>query len=267
MLTQVRFNIAPVYRIPSPPKEDRPLFVDLTQRHLIGELMDAPDLSPQIHRQALKGLRRINVFSRTAAVVSRAIELNRLAAHEGPIRVLDLACGGGDITAAIAADLYRKGIKAEVVGWDRSETAIEFARNQHLGQQSSQPNPSRLSFEIADAFEGLHAANFDIIYCTLFLHHLTDDESQQLLQAMYRSATQLVLIDDLRRTQIGYTLAVLGCRLLSRSPIVHVDGPLSVRAAFNESELIAMSERCSLPRPSIARHWPSRFLATWKVQR
>ncbi len=266
MLTQAGFKTTPVYRIPSPPKEDRPLFVDLTQRHLIGELMDAPDLSPQIHRQALKGLRRINVFSRTAAVVSQAIEAHRVADHDRTIRVLDLACGGGDITAAIAADLLHRGIKAEVVGWDRSETAIEFARKEHLGQ-SSRTNPSRLSFEIADAFDGLCAANFDIIYCTLFLHHLTDDEAQRLLQAMYRSATQLVLIDDLRRTQLGYTLAVLGCRLLSRSPIVHVDGPLSVRAAFNEAELIAMSDRCSLPRPSIVRHWPSRFLATWKVER
>ena len=83
------------------------------------------------------------------------------------------------------------------------------------------------------------------------------------MTGMYQGARHLVLIDDLRRSWIGYGLAVLGCQLLSRSPIVHVDGPLSVRAAFTETEIHCLADACGLPSPKINRHWPHRFLLSW----
>ena len=42
-----------------------------------------------------------------------------------------------------------------------------------------------------------------------------------------------VLVDDLVRSRLGFALVLAGSYLLTRSPVVHTDGPLSVRAALS----------------------------------
>ena len=232
--------------------------MNLTKRYLVGELMDDPNLAEREHHQALHGLRRVNQLSRTASVIAKAIIQHCKREKLAFVRVLDLACGGGDVTEQVAKMLKQAGVTAAVHGWDRSPTAIDFARRQ--GALGGQP---QAQFDVADALVDAPDYSFDVVYCTLFLHHLSDTEADRLLGVMWRLASGLVLIDDLRRSTIGYALAVVGCRLLSRSPIVHVDGPLSVRAAFTEAEILELSDRCDLPCPAIQRHWPHRFLLTW----
>jgi hypothetical protein len=58
-------------------------------------------------------------------------------------------------------------------------------------------------------------------------------------------------------------LAYVGTRLLSASPIVHVDGPLSVAAAFTCVEAQELARRAGLEGATVARRWPFRFLLTW----
>ena len=100
--------------------------------------------------------------------------------------------------------------------------------------------------------------------CSLFLHHLANDEALQLMRSMASAARQAVLIDDLLRTQWGYALCWVGCRILSRSPIVHVDGPLSVQGAFTVPEVRSLADQAGLSGARIKRHWPERFLLSWE---
>ncbi|MGN6543456.1 MAG: methyltransferase domain-containing protein [Aureliella sp.] len=236
--------------------------MDLTERVLEGELMDAPDLEAAPHRAALSALGRINLLSGTASVISRAIiehsAMQRADRRsQASLRILDLACGGGDVTLAVAEKLATAGVRATIEGWDRSPTAVEFAaQRSHLGDVDVQ-------FIERDALALNVEQNFDVVMCTLFLHHLDRAAAIELLSKMYRAASRLVLIDDLRRTRAGYCLAQLACHALSRSRIVHVDGPLSVRAAFTEAELLALSHEAKLPPPVFVRHWPQRFLMRW----
>jgi hypothetical protein len=99
--------------------------------------------------------------------------------------------------------------------------------------------------------------------CTLFLHHLSHDEGLHLLQKMRNAARRAVLIDDLRRTRRGYALAWLGCHLLTRSPIVRVDGPMSVQAAYTVAEARQLASEASFVGAAITTHWPQRFLLQW----
>ncbi len=81
---------------------DEPMcMTPLGERNLQPELMDAPDLDPQSHAQALVALRRVNVLSRTAAVVWSAIRPLARSQPDRPLRVLDVASGGGDVTLGI----------------------------------------------------------------------------------------------------------------------------------------------------------------------
>jgi hypothetical protein len=64
---------------------------------------------------------------------------------------------------------------------------------------------------------------------------------------------------------MGYALALLGCRMLSASRVVHRDGPVSVAAAFTPDEFLRLVEKAGLKGASLTRHWPCRFLLTWKA--
>jgi hypothetical protein len=85
-----------------------------------------------------------------------------------------------------------------------------------------------------------------------------------LLQKMWRASSQWMLVDDLLRTSLGLFLAHLGCRILTRSPVVHADGPQSVRAAFTREELRELAELAGLPAPEERPHWPQRILLSWR---
>ena len=79
-----------------------PLLVDLSKRRRQPELMDSPELDPAHHAQALRALARINALSLAAGRLW-AILRRRSSGSDGPIRVLDVACGGGDVAMAIQA--------------------------------------------------------------------------------------------------------------------------------------------------------------------
>src|SRR5262245_61758946 len=73
----------------------------LRDRHLQAEWMDRPDLDEGRHREALRGLERINRWSGSARILWHP--LARLAAEipGRPCRVLDVATGGGDVLRAL----------------------------------------------------------------------------------------------------------------------------------------------------------------------
>jgi hypothetical protein len=81
---------------------------------------------------------------------------------------------------------------------------------------------------------------------------------------MAAAARRAVLVDDLVRSRLGFALVWMGRYLLTSSPVVHVDGPLSVRAALSIGEARDLAERAGLQGCTIRRHWPERFLLTWR---
>ncbi len=242
------------------------------QRVVEAELMDQPDLSPHLHRQALAGLRRVNWWSGTASVLWRQMERLARERRLRSLSILDLACGGGDVALALRRRAAQAGLSVRIHGHDKSETAIDHAR-----QSASEAGFGDLAFETCDVLEPsssetLEAArgmdpgagrSFDVVYSSLFLHHLSESDGERLLRRMATLGSQLLMVDDLCRSAAGYWLAQVGCQLLSRSRIVHVDGPMSVRAAFRESEALALAARAGWQDARLERHWPQRFLLSW----
>ncbi|MCC6509407.1 MAG: methyltransferase domain-containing protein, partial [Pirellulaceae bacterium] len=182
--------------------------MDLKERVLEGELMDAPDLEAGLHHQALQGLQRVNWLSGTARIISRAIlQAMKSAPKSAPWRILDLACGGGDVTLEVSQQLRRAGVAVHIEGWDRSGTAIAYARERarrmataNSDTASSDTASGQVQFHEHDAFDLNVDRQFDVVMCTLFLHHLDRQSATDLLSRMYRASRQLVLVDDLRRT-------------------------------------------------------------------
>jgi 2-polyprenyl-3-methyl-5-hydroxy-6-metoxy-1,4-benzoquinol methylase len=228
----------------------------LEQRNPQPELMDQPDLDPERHRHALRGLRRINALSGSAGILWPAIADYVRTRKPNRVRVLDVACGGGDVAVALARRARRQKLDVGVTGCDISPVAVEAARR--LAPDGAVP------FFRLDVLREPLPNGYDVIACSLFLHHLSDGDALELLRNMAEAAEGMVLVSDLRRTRTGYGLAWAGCRLLSRSPVVHVDGPRSVAAAFTPDELMALAARAGLAGAQVTRHWPQRMLLTWR---
>jgi hypothetical protein len=61
-------------------------------------------------------------------------------------------------------------------------------------------------------------------------------------------------------------LAQLGTRVLSRSSVARIDGPLSVKAARTIKEYQQLFEEAGLLEPVLQRTWPERVCVTWNHQ-
>ena len=229
----------------------------LGQRDLQPELMDQPQLDPLEHALALLGLARVNWFSRSDAIFWPTLRSFALEQKGGPLRVLDVACGGGDVTCALAKRARRAGLDVKIAGCDLSDIALSVARKQAASSGET------IEFFQHDVLSEPLPARFDVVICSLFLHHLDEAEAVAVLRSMSQAARRAVLVNDLVRSRSGYLLAVFGTRLLSRSRIVHIDGPLSVAGAFTPDEALQLCEQAGLNGATVSRHWPQRFLLTW----
>lgn len=227
------------------------------QRVLEPELMDDPALGVEQHHRALDGLIRINRASGTAARLAQAIETLTPPADR-PLRILDVATGSGEVPLALAARAKHRGHRWQLLGSDISPTAIAYASERAAQQQHA------IEFLTHNALAAPLPSDCDVVLCSLFTHHLTNDEAVLLLSRMRAAARQMVLVDDLRRSNWGLLVAYVGTRVLSRSRIVHVDGLRSVRAAFTPDELSELANQAGLTGHHISRVWPARQLMVWR---
>jgi 2-polyprenyl-3-methyl-5-hydroxy-6-metoxy-1,4-benzoquinol methylase len=223
------------------------------------ELMDDPAIAEQDHLHALSALARINLVSRTAARLAEGI---RRLLEEGPrparCTVVDVACGGGDVTLDLASRLRRSvSTAAHVVGVDVSSRAI--ARSQAAAVRRG----SEATFDVRDVLaDGCPPC--DVAVSSLFLHHLDDGDATRLLQSMATAARLGLVVSDLVRSRLGLGLAVVGTTILSSSRIARVDGPLSVRAARTPAEYRRLCDAAGLESATIRRVWPERVVIRWR---
>ncbi len=231
--------------------------------------MDEPDLEPALHRQALSGLARINTISRAGSCLLPVIaRLTAGRSSPSPLQVLDVACGGGDVARRLVEAARRRQIPLELTGIDLSPEAIAIARNGAQGTLCS----SQLRFIVADALHGewpppmTGQPRYDVVTSSLFLHHLDEGEVVKLLERMRRAAQWGVVVDDLRRSRLAWWVAWFGVRLLSRSPVVHHDGPLSVQGAFTVQEAKTMAAAAGWQRIRVQLRFPFRWLLSETVR-
>lgn len=230
------------------------------------ELMDDPALGEADHFQALRALARINTLSCTAAQIAAAVPRvvqQRLRHGTGrPLVVVDVGCGGGDVTAGIASRLAqdpRLG-PTRVVGIDISPRAVGYA------QARTTPLSGDVSFSVHDAIAA-GCPPCDVAVSSLFLHHLDDATASALLHSMAASCAEGIVVSDLVRSPVGLALAIVGTRMLSGSRVARMDGPSSVRAARTPAEYRRLLDAAGLGGATISRIWPERVLVTWRNPR
>jgi len=167
------------------------------------------------------------------------------------IDVLEVACGAGDMARALVAWGRTRGFDLRVTATDVSQSALDYAR------RAGSPD-ARLRFVCDDVRRpAWRDGAFDYVTCGLFFHHLTDDEILAALASFDRLARRGVVVNDLRRSRRAWIWTWL--LTWPFHPILHHDGPLSVRRALTPRELRGLAERAGLPWLSTARHFGHRM--------
>lgn len=107
--------------------------------------------------------------------------------------------------------------------------------------------------------DGLHLpfknGSFDRVFCTLVLHHMSDESAVGLLKEMARVAAKRIYVIDLNRHPTAfYTYKMIGRFLLQKFTLE--DGSLSILRSFSPTELLDLAERAELTDVRLER---SRF--------
>jgi SAM-dependent methyltransferase len=229
----------------------------IAERRRQPEWMDEPNLDVLCHEQALQGLARINFWGGATRLFWSRLKAFCQASPDSPLRVLDLASGAGDAAIRLWRRAKRAGLSIQIDGCDRSPTAVEFAR------RAAESRKADVRYFQCDVLHDPLPMDYDVLINSLFLHHLDDSDVVKFLSRAAAVAGRAILITDLVRSRLGLFLALAATRVLTRSPVVHFDGPISVQGAFRLTEFRELAARAGLSGASLTRHWPCHMLLTW----
>jgi 2-polyprenyl-3-methyl-5-hydroxy-6-metoxy-1,4-benzoquinol methylase len=230
----------------------------LRERSRIEEEMDREDLDEVLHREALRGLSRLNALSFAGGILWPGI---RSVAADGPVRVLDVATGAGDIPIRLFARARRAGLPVTLAGCDTSDRAVAYARERAASAAAD------VTFFTHDALAGAFPETADVVVCSLFLHHLSRDEAVSLLARMAAAARRRVIVADLERGRAGWLLAWTAARVFTGSTVVRYDATASVESAFTAREAREMAAEAGLAGARVERCRMFRWRLDWERDR
>jgi SAM-dependent methyltransferase len=192
------------------------------------ELMDRPDpSSPELVR-ALLNLRELNRHFGSHRIIRHF--LNRWLKPGETLTILDACTGFGDIPRLVVEYARQRGSQVKVLAMDMQPATLEIA------QRSSVLFPE-ISYVQADIRSFDPGDRFDIVLCSLALHHFAWREAVEILQRLARLGQRAVLISDLVRSVTGLLGVYLLTSTVFRDPMTKFDGRLSIRRAFSFPEM------------------------------
>lgn len=212
------------------------------------ELIDRPDVRLDDIGAELKTLetanRRLGGHQLVLEHVDRFIR--RLNVRE--LRVLDLGTGIADIPRALVAWSRPRGLRMQVTAIDLNEKVLAFAR------QSCREWPE-IELKRCDMLSLPFDRNsFDLVICSLALHHFERHDAVVLLRAIQEIARTGYIVNDLRRNWFSIALTEVLSRIVIKDPIVKHDARSSCRAAFTIKELRMLAQEAGLTKYQISRH-------------
>lgn len=212
------------------------------------ELIDESGISLDELSANLQDLERVNRLFGGTHLVLRYLRPMLRRACSGEIQLLDVATGGADIPVAIVRWARRQGVRIRIVGIDKNPQMLR-ASEERIRQYPE------VRLELADALALPYPPeSFDIVLCSLALHHLTYAEGIELLASLNKIGRWGFIVNDLLRSWHGYFLTWLAMHLFCRGRLVRHDGPLSIRRAYTMRELREMVERAGIQGVRIRSH-------------
>jgi ubiquinone/menaquinone biosynthesis C-methylase UbiE len=204
-------------------------------RRIEPEFLDEAD--PREAEENLKDIIRLNESFGGHAIVRDL--LKRAVERDDQFSMLDVGAASGDTARLVSSEYPR----ARIVSFDLNAFNFRLA-----------PRPKVRG----DAFELPFAAkSFDLVFCSLFLHHFEDEKVVDLLRDFARLARKAVLISDLERHTLAYWFLPATKWIYRWHWMTVHDGKISIRAAFTGDELRSLAERAGMIDVGVSVHRPA----------
>jgi SAM-dependent methyltransferase len=149
--------------------------------------MSADDGHRYVIAGGAQGVDRLRILGRIVAPTTRAL-LERAGVRPG-MACLDVGCGGGDSTAALAAIA---GPAGRVVGLDADATAIGLAR-----QAAASSGLGHVEFRVGAAGQGEATAEYDVVYARFLLTHLGEPGAAVAWMLAQLRPRGLLVVEDI----------------------------------------------------------------------
>lgn len=203
--------------------------------------MDLPHQDSEALRKDLQHLAALNRTFGARRIV--AALFHQLTERMRRVVLVDLASGYCDHARHLVARGRHRRQEVTVLAMDYQLKTLQIARQ-------ATPADHKIFFVQADARQlPLRSRQADLVFCSLALHHFSDEDALTVLREMKRAGRIGSACVDLVRSR----LAAFGIWLLTtfivRDPMVRHDARVSIRRAFTTGEMKNLAERAGWKGP------------------
>lgn len=227
--------------------------INTSQRTSEPEIMDDFHMEGDTLRLTLDEIAKINrLLGGNRITVQGIQQLLQSIPIDKHVSIVDLGCGNGDMLRTIADYGRKTGRKLTLTGIDANRFTIAHAITLSAGYD--------INYRVQDIFSNEFArTSYDIVLCTLTLHHFGDEEMLALLGLLQRNARIGIVINDLHRSRMAYYLFGLFSFVWRLGPMAKEDGRISILRGFRKKELMAMSEKLNFVNYTLRWKWAYRY--------
>lgn len=217
------------------------------------EIMDDFSLEGQELQEALDKIASINQLLGGNKLTLQGVE-QLFQYHPALVyTIVDVGCGNGDMLRALADYAKQKNIQVQLIGIDANAFTIDYAKKRSK-------NYPMISYQCEDVFsEAYSYMKFDIILCTLTLHHFKNEQIDYLVNLFSNQSKKGVVINDLHRSKLAYRLFQLICFIFKLNRMSKEDGLVSILRGFKKSELLEFSRKINVTKQIIQWKWAFRY--------
>jgi ubiquinone/menaquinone biosynthesis C-methylase UbiE len=177
----------------------------------------------------------------------RATGWGRSCTHP-ELTLLDVGAGSGDVSLSSARQL---GSRAHV-----RVTLLDRVSGHMPRNGASRIAGDALALPFLDA-------SFDLVTCSLLVHHLERDQIVRFVNEALRVARIAVLLNDLRRSPLHLALMYAGFPFFGR--LTRHDGVASVRRSYTPEEMLALLRQTRAASVELENHYLFRMgIIAWK---
>lgn len=224
------------------------------------EIMDDFALEGETLRDALDKIAKINrLLGGNQLTLQGVQQLLKGISKSKTITIVDVGCGNGDMLRTLADYGKQNNYRFKLIGIDANAFTISHA--EVLSKEYE-----NISYQCEDIFEAeFKALDYDMVLCTLTLHHFKDEEILSLMQVFYEKASVGIVINDLQRSAIAYRLFQALCFVFQLNDMSREDGLVSILRGFKKAELEHYSKELQFKKYTIQWKWAFRY--QWIIQK
>jgi len=230
------------------------MFISTKYRSEEPEIMDDFAMEGEILREALDKIAKINQLLGGNQLTLRGVQdLIATIPQKTEITIADVGCGNGDMLRKLADYGLKHNFNFQLIGIDANDFTINYASK----FSSNYPN---IRFQCEDIFsQSFSKFKYDIVLCTLTLHHFKDSEIIRLMSVFNANSRVGIVINDLHRSVISYRLFQALCFVFRLNTMSREDGLVSILRGFKKEELVRFSNKLKFNNYKIQWKWAFRY--------